>query len=98
MKIAIVVFPGSNCDHDTYYVAKDILGQDAELIWHKDTSLRRADAVILPGGFAHGDYLRTGAIARFSPMRSNESARETSDFAAIGRFAWLSDPARPSMS
>jgi hypothetical protein len=68
VKIAVVVFPGSNCDHDTYYVAKDVLGQDAELIWHKDTSLRRADAVILPGGFAHGDYLRTGAIARFSPI------------------------------
>jgi len=68
VKIAIVVFPGSNCDHDTYYVTKDVLGQDAELIWHKDTSLGRADAVILPGGFAHGDYLRTGAIARFSPI------------------------------
>jgi len=68
VKIAIVVFPGSNCDHDTYHVAKEVLGQDAELIWHKETSLGRADAVILPGGFAHGDYLRTGAIARFSPI------------------------------
>jgi phosphoribosylformylglycinamidine synthase subunit PurQ / glutaminase len=68
MKIAIVVFPGSNCDHDAHYAAEHVLGQDAELIWHKDTSLRGADVVVLPGGFAHGDYLRTGAIARFSPI------------------------------
>jgi phosphoribosylformylglycinamidine synthase I len=68
MKFAVVVFPGSNCDHDTYHVARHVLGQDAECIWHKDTSLKGADAVILPGGFAHGDYLRTGAIARFSPI------------------------------
>jgi phosphoribosylformylglycinamidine synthase len=68
MKFAIVVFPGSNCDHDAHYAAEHVLGHDAELIWHKDTSLRGADVVILPGGFAHGDYLRTGAIARFSPI------------------------------
>ena len=68
MKFAVVVFPGSNCDHDAYHAAKDVLGQDAEYIWHKDASLQGADAVILPGGFAHGDYLRTGAIARFSPI------------------------------
>ena len=68
MKFAVIVFPGSNCDHDAYHAAKHVLRQDAELIWHKDTSLKDADAVILPGGFAHGDYLRTGAIARFSPI------------------------------
>ncbi len=68
MKIAVVAFPGSNCDHDAFYAASAVLGQDAELIWHKDTSLKNADAVILPGGFAHGDYLRTGAMARFSPI------------------------------
>ena len=68
MKFAIVVFPGSNCDQDAYHAVKDVLGQDAEYIWHKDTSLQGADAVILPGGFAHGDYLRTGAMARFSPV------------------------------
>jgi phosphoribosylformylglycinamidine synthase len=68
MKFAVVVFPGSNCDHDAYHAAKDVLGQDAEFIWHKDTALKGADVVILPGGFAHGDYLRTGAIARFSPI------------------------------
>jgi phosphoribosylformylglycinamidine synthase I len=68
VKFAVVVFPGSNCDHDSYHVAKDVLGQDAECIWHKDSSLNGADVVILPGGFAHGDYLRTGAIARFSPI------------------------------
>jgi phosphoribosylformylglycinamidine synthase len=68
MKFAVVVFPGSNCDHDTYHAAKDVLGQQAECIWHKETGLKGADVVILPGGFAHGDYLRTGAIARFSPI------------------------------
>ena len=68
MKFAIVVFPGSNGDHDAYHAARHVLGQDAAFVWHKDTSLQRADAVILPGGFAHGDYLRTGAIARFSPI------------------------------
>ena len=68
MKFGVVVFPGSNCDHDAYHAAKGVLHQDAEFIWHKDTSLNGADVVILPGGFAHGDYLRTGAIARFSPI------------------------------
>jgi len=79
MKFAVVVFPGSNCDHDAYHAAKHVLGQDAELVWHKDTSLRGADVVILPGGFAHGDYLRTGAIARFSPVMA-----EVQKFAASG--------------
>jgi phosphoribosylformylglycinamidine synthase len=68
MKFAVVVFPGSNCDHDAYHAAKHVLGQEAEFVWHKETSLGGADVVILPGGFAHGDYLRTGAIARFSPV------------------------------
>jgi phosphoribosylformylglycinamidine synthase len=68
MKFAVIVFPGSNCDHDAYHAATDVFGQECELIWHKDTSLRGADVVILPGGFAHGDYLRTGAVARFSPV------------------------------
>jgi phosphoribosylformylglycinamidine synthase I len=68
MKFAIVVFPGSNCDHDAYHAAKHVLGQDAEFIWHKEPSLNDADVVVLPGGFSHGDYLRTGAIARFSPV------------------------------
>jgi phosphoribosylformylglycinamidine synthase subunit PurQ / glutaminase len=74
MTFAIVVFPGSNCDHDAYYTAKDVLGQHAELVWHKETSLKGADVVILPGGFSHGDYLRTGAIARFSPIMDAVSA------------------------
>jgi phosphoribosylformylglycinamidine synthase len=68
MKFAIVVFPGSNCDHDAYHAAKHVLGQDAEFVWHKETSLAGADVIVLPGGFSHGDYLRTGAIARFSPV------------------------------
>jgi len=79
MKFAVVVFPGSNCDHDAYYAVNNVLGQDAEMVWHKDTSLGNADAVILPGGFAHGDYLRTGAIARFSPIM-----QAVKSFAAAG--------------
>ena len=67
MKVAVVVFPGSNCDRDAAHAAR-IAGADAELVWHERTDLHGADAVILPGGFAHGDYLRTGAIARFSPV------------------------------
>jgi phosphoribosylformylglycinamidine synthase len=68
MKFAIVVFPGSNSDRDAWYAAGQVLGAQASLVWHKDADLADADAVILPGGFAHGDYLRTGAIARFSPI------------------------------
>jgi phosphoribosylformylglycinamidine synthase len=68
MKFAVVVFPGSNCDEDCYHVAKDLLGCEAEYVWHRDTNLAGADAVILPGGFAYGDYLRAGALARFSPV------------------------------
>src|SRR2546426_10289784 len=68
MKFGIVVFPGSNCDDDAYHAAKDVIRQQAEYIWHKDTDLKGVDVVILPGGFAHGDYLRTGAMARFSPI------------------------------
>jgi phosphoribosylformylglycinamidine synthase I len=78
-KFAIVVFPGSNCDHDAYHAAKHVLGQDAEFVWHKDTSLKGADVVVLPGGFSHGDYLRTGAIARFSPVMT-----AVADFARAG--------------
>lgn len=68
MTFAIIVFPGSNCDHDAYHAVRHVLGQQAEFIWHKETSVKGADAILLPGGFSHGDYLRTGAIARFSPV------------------------------
>jgi phosphoribosylformylglycinamidine synthase len=79
MKVAVIVFPGSNGDHDSWYAARHVIGADAEYVWHKETSLHGADVVILPGGFAHGDYLRTGAIARFSPVMS-----EVKRFAAAG--------------
>jgi len=68
IKFGIVVFPGSNCDHDAYHAAKHVLHQDAEFLWHKEPDLKNADVIILPGGFSYGDYLRTGAIARFSPI------------------------------
>ncbi len=68
VKFGIVVFPGSNCDHDAYNVARNVMNQDAKFIRHKESSLGDADIIILPGGFSYGDYLRTGAIARFSPV------------------------------
>jgi phosphoribosylformylglycinamidine synthase len=71
MRFGIVVFPGSNCDADAFHAAKDLFGQDAEYLWHKDTDLKGSDVLILPGGFAHGDYLRTGAMARFSPIMAS---------------------------
>ncbi len=81
MNFAVVVFPGSNSDYDAFHAASAVLGEQASLVWHKDTSLGEADAVILPGGFAHGDYLRTGAIARFSPIMP-----------AVARFAERGGP------
>jgi len=68
MKFGVVVFPGSNCDHDAFYAIGNILKKPVEFIWHQSEDLAGCDAIILPGGFAHGDYLRTGAIARFSPV------------------------------
>jgi phosphoribosylformylglycinamidine synthase I len=68
MKFGVVVFPGSNCDHDAFYAIGNVLHKPVEFIWHQSQDLANCDAVILPGGFAHGDYLRTGAIARFSPV------------------------------
>ena len=68
MKFGIVTFPGSNCDHDTFHAVTDVLGEEAVYLWHKDHDLAGADVVILPGGFSYGDYLRPGAIARFSPI------------------------------
>ncbi|MCC7416308.1 MAG: phosphoribosylformylglycinamidine synthase subunit PurQ [Acidobacteria bacterium] len=68
MRFGIVVFPGSNCEEDALHAARDLFGQDADYLWHKDADLKGADVVVLPGGFAHGDYLRTGAMAPFSPV------------------------------
>lgn len=70
MKFGVVTFPGSNCDQDMVYVLSDLLGQQVELLWHKDTDLKKVDMVIIPGGFSYGDYLRSGAIAKFSPIMS----------------------------
>ena len=68
MRFGIVTFPGSNCDYDTYHAVVDALGEEAVYLWHKDHDLKGSDVVILPGGFSYGDYLRAGAIARFSPI------------------------------
>jgi phosphoribosylformylglycinamidine synthase len=68
MKIAILVFPGSNCDHDAYYALKHVMGADARFVWHKEDRLSGFDAVVIPGGFTYGDYLRTGAMAKLSPV------------------------------
>lgn len=79
MKFGVVVFPGSNCDHDCYYAIESVIGKPVEFIWHQDTSLKGFDAVILPGGFSYGDYLRTGALAKFSPVM-----QEVARFAGTG--------------
>ncbi|MCY4661789.1 MAG: phosphoribosylformylglycinamidine synthase subunit PurQ [Acidobacteria bacterium] len=79
MKVAVAVFPGSNCDHDAYHALKHVIGCDAAFVWHKAADLGGADAVVLPGGFSYGDYLRTGAIARFSPIMTR-----IVEFAAAG--------------
>lgn len=79
MKFAIVVFPGSNCDHDAHHAVEHLPGAEAGFVWHKDTDLGGADVVVLPGGFSYGDYLRTGAIARFSPIMT-----PVVEFAAAG--------------
>ena len=68
MKVGVLQFPGSNCDHDAYHVVKHVCGQQARFVWHAETELGELDAVIVPGGFSYGDYLRTGAIARFAPI------------------------------
>lgn len=83
MKIGVITFPGSNSDTDLLYVWKNILGQNAISIWHKDSDLQGCDLVCLPGGFAHGDYLRTGAIARFSPIM-----KEVVRHAEKGGYVW----------
>jgi len=79
MRFSVTIFPGSNCDHDCEYVLRDVEKQQVEMIWHKETDLKKPDCVVIPGGFSYGDYLRTGAIARFSPVM-----KSVADFAAKG--------------
>ncbi len=81
MKFGVIVFPGSNCDHDAYHVISKHVGQPVDFIWHRDTDLSGYDAVIIPGGFSYGDYLRAGALARFSPVMNS-----VKEFAARGRL------------
>ncbi|MGH9897631.1 MAG: phosphoribosylformylglycinamidine synthase subunit PurQ [Pyrinomonadaceae bacterium] len=81
MKFGVIIFPGSNCDHDAYHVLSKHVGQPVDFIWHRETDLSGYDAIILPGGFSYGDYLRAGALARFSPVMSS-----VIDFAAGGGF------------
>ena len=81
MKFGVIVFPGSNCDHDAYHVISKHVGQPVDFIWHRDTDLRGYDAVIIPGGFSYGDYLRAGALARFSPVMNS-----VKEFAAQGNL------------
>ena len=68
MRFAVLQFPGSNCDQDCVHVLRSVLGQDAGFLWHKEESIGNVDAVVVPGGFSYGDYLRTGSIAQFSPV------------------------------
>ena len=84
MKFGIVTFPGSNCDYDAYHVVTDVLGEDATYLWHKDHDLQGADVIVLPGGFSYGDYLRAGAIARFSPIMQEVVAYAKSGGPVLG--------------
>jgi phosphoribosylformylglycinamidine synthase len=81
LKFGVIIFPGSNCDHDAYHVISKHVGQPVDFIWHRDTDLSSYDAVIIPGGFSYGDYLRAGALARFSPVMNS-----VKEFAARGRL------------
>lgn len=81
MKFGVVIFPGSNCDQDMIYVLRTIMGQEVVELWHKDTNLQKCDMIVLPGGFSYGDYLRSGAIARFSPIME-----KVSEFADKGGY------------
>ena len=83
MKFGVIVFPGSNCDHDAYHVISKHVGQPVDFIWHKETDLSRFDAVIVPGGFSYGDYLRAGALAQFSPVM-----KAVKEFTAEGKFVF----------
>jgi phosphoribosylformylglycinamidine synthase subunit PurQ / glutaminase len=83
MKFGVIVFPGSNCDHDAYHVVSKHVGQPVDFIWHKETDLSGYDALIVPGGFSYGDYLRVGALARFSPVMN-----AVKKFAAAGKFVF----------
>lgn len=83
MKFGVVVFPGSNCDHDAYHVLSKHVGQPVDFVWHQETNLKCFDALIVPGGFSYGDYLRAGALARFSPVM-----KAIKQFAADGKFVF----------
>lgn len=84
MKFGIVTFPGSNCDYDAYHAITDVLGEEAVYLWHKDHDLQGSDVIILPGGFSYGDYLRVGAIARFSPIMQEVAAHARSGGPVLG--------------
>jgi phosphoribosylformylglycinamidine synthase subunit PurQ / glutaminase len=84
VKFGIVTFPGSNCDYDAYHAVTEILGEEAVYLWHKDHDLQAADVIILPGGFSYGDYLRAGAIARFSPIMQEVAAHAKSGGPVLG--------------
>ncbi|MGI8468529.1 MAG: phosphoribosylformylglycinamidine synthase subunit PurQ [Pyrinomonadaceae bacterium] len=83
MKFGVIVFPGSNCDHDAYHVVSKHIGQPVDFVWHKETNLSGYDALLIPGGFSYGDYLRCGALAKFSPVMN-----AVKDFAARGKFVF----------
>ena len=84
MKFAVIVFPGSNCDNDAYYVIKKHLGVDVDFVWHKNTDLNNYDCIIIPGGFSYGDYLRAGAVARFSNIMNAIKSSAQKGKAVIG--------------
>src|SRR5437879_10719107 len=84
MKVGVIVFPGSNCDHDAYHVISKHVGQPVDFVWHRETDLSSYDAVIIPGGFSYGDYLRAGALASFSPVMTSVKKFAAQDKLVLG--------------
>ena len=94
MKFGVLVFPGSNCDHDTYHVIAEMARQPVTYLWHDSADLQGCDAILVPGGFAYGDYLRTGAIAHFSPVMQSVKRFAADGGPGAGHLQWISDSVR----
>src|ERR1700730_7346733 len=97
MKFGVLVFPGSNCDHDAYHVLREIAEQPVTFLWHESPSLENCDAILVPGGFAYGDYLRTGAIARFSPVMQSVKKFAADGGLVLGICNVLQSPAKAGL-
>jgi len=92
MNFGVVIFPGSNCDYDTFNVLRDVFQMETVFLWHKDHNIKDVDCIILPGGFSYGDYLRSGAIARFSPLMQEVKEFALKGGLVLGILQWIPGP------